>query len=135
MSPTDQGKKEIVFRGIAASPGIVSGPVHIFEKHTPVIKEKSLEADALDPEIQRLRSAVERSRKELAKIYEFAKQKLGDHQAKIFEAQLMILEDLVLFDAITKRILAEQKNAEYIVHDEIEKYRKVMVAATDEYTR
>lgn len=135
MTPTEPTRQEVVFRGIAASAGIVWGPAYIFQKQTPVISENSVEAGHLDAEIHRLRSAVDRSRKELAKIYEFAKQKLGDHQAKIFEAQLMILEDLVLFEAIVKRILAEQKNAEYIVHDEIEKYRRVMVAATDEYTR
>ena len=131
----DQDNKELVFKGIATSPGIAIGPVYLFEKHAPIIKEKAIEPEAVDREIERLQSSVDRSQKELSKIFEFAKQKLGGHQAKIFEAQLMILEDLVLFESIDRRIRAEQKNVEYIVHDEIEKYRKVMIASQDEYTR
>lgn len=137
MSPGEHERKheEAVFRGIAASPGIAVGPAYLFQKHVPVINEKAVEADGVDPEILRLRSALDRSRRELSKIYDFAKQKLGEHQAKIFEAQVMILEDSVLFDSIDNRIRTERKNVEFIVHDEIEKYRKVMVAASDEYTR
>ena len=135
MTDTEQIKKEVVFKGIATSPGIAVGPVYLFQKQTPIIKEKNISDEAVDREIQRLQLSVDRSHKELAKIFEFAKQKLGEHQAKIFEAQLMILEDLVLFDSIDRRIRAEQKNVEYIVHDEIEKYRRMMIAAADEYTR
>ncbi|MBI2619008.1 MAG: phosphoenolpyruvate--protein phosphotransferase [Ignavibacteriales bacterium] len=126
---------ETILKGIAASPGISLGPVYLFQKHVPTINEKSVEPSEVEGEIERLRQAVARSHKELGKIYEFAKQKLGDHQAKIFEAQLMILEDFVLFDSINERLRGERKNVEFILHDEIEKYRKVMEAATDEYTR
>jgi len=131
----ERKKEETVFRGIAASPGIAVGPVFLFQKHVPVINEKTVDPEGIDSEILRLGSAVDRSRRELSKIYDFAKQKLGEHQAKIFEAQVMILEDSVLFDSIDSRIRNERKNVEFIVHDEIEKYRKVMVAASDEYTR
>lgn len=126
---------ELVLKGIAASPGIAIGPVLLFEKHKPVIHEKNVEAGEIEGEVSRLQQAVSRSSKELSKIHEFAKQKLGEHEAKIFEAQLMILQDFVLFDSIDKRIRSEQKNVEFIVHDEIEKYHRVMVSSTDEYTR
>ncbi len=126
---------EVVLKGIAVSPGISIGPVYLFQKHIPAVKEKTIEETEIEQEIGRLRTAVERSHKELTKIFEFAKQKLGDHQAKIFEAQLMILEDTVLFDSINGRIRNEGKNCEFILHDEIEKYRKVMESAGDEYTR
>ncbi|MEX1139805.1 MAG: phosphoenolpyruvate--protein phosphotransferase [Bacteroidota bacterium] len=137
MSPGEHERKqeEAVFRGIAASPGIAVGPAYLFQKHVPVINQKTVEPEGVEPEILRLRSALDRSRRELSKIYDFAKQKLGEHQAKIFEAQVMILDDSVLFDSIDGRIRAERKNVEFIVHDEIEKYRKVMVDASDEYTR
>lgn len=135
MNTAERKQEESVFRGIAASPGIAVGPAFLFQKHVPVINEKIIGPDGVDAEIQRLNSSVERSRRELSKIYDFAKQKLGEHQAKIFEAQVMILEDSVLFDSINGRIRNEHKNVEFIVHDEIEKYRKVMVDASDEYTR
>jgi len=135
MTSTQQPQTERILSGIAASPGIAIGPVYLFRKQQPVVEERQVPPGETEQEIGRLNTAVERSRKELTKIYEFAKQKLGEHQAKIFEAQLMILEDAILFDSIDSRVRKEGKNVEFIVHNEIEKYHRLMVASEDEYTR
>ncbi|MBI3586508.1 MAG: phosphoenolpyruvate--protein phosphotransferase [Ignavibacteriales bacterium] len=128
-------KVEIVVKGIPASPGIAIGPAFLFQKHAPTIFEKSIGEEETKREVERLEQAVARSQKELGKILEFAQQKLGDDTAKIFEAQLMILEDTVLFDSIYGRVRKELKNAEFVVEDEIGKYHRMMVASKDEYTR
>ncbi len=122
-------------KGIAASPGIAMGKVFVYRKQQLVVEERRLVSEGVPAEIERLEGALERSRKELAKILDFAENRLGPEQAKIFEAQLLILEDAVLFDSIYKRIRFERKNAEFIVTDEIDKYRRLMANATDEYTR
>ena len=127
--------QETRLKGIPASPGIASGPLRLFWKRAPVVEERSLDPSAIKKEDERLEKAVARSKKELGKILTFAQQKLGDAEAKIFEAQLMILDDPVLLDSIRRRIRTEQKNAEFIVYDEIEKYHRIMAAARDEYTR
>ncbi len=127
-------KEEIVLRGIPASPGISIGPVFVYVKHTPVIEERSILAEEVEHELGRLEQAVARSHKELRKILEFAEKKLGEDKVRIFEAQLMFLEDAVLFDAIYARIRSELKNAEFVVHTEIEKYHRIMLASKDEYT-
>jgi phosphotransferase system enzyme I (PtsI) len=45
----------------------------------------------------------------------------------------MILADAILMGAIETRIARELKNAEFIVADEITKYKQIMLAAHDEY--
>lgn len=135
MEETLTKKVEIVLKGIPASPGIAIGPAFLFQKHAPTIFEKSIELNEIQREIERLEQAVARSRKELSKILDFAEKKLGDDTAKIFEAQLMILEDAVLFDSIYSRVRKELKNAEFVVEDEIGKYHRLMVVSKDEYTR
>ena len=129
-----QKKEEIVLKGIPASPGIAIGPVFVFIKHTPVVEERSILPEEVEHELGRLEQAVARSHKELRKILEFAEKKLGEDKVKIFEAQLMFLEDAVLFDAIYARIRSELKNPEFVVHTEIEKYHRLMLASRDEYT-
>lgn len=126
---------EVVIKGIPASPGIAIGPAFLFHKQAPVIREKSIAREETTAEITRLEQAVARSHKELRKILEFAQSKLGEDKAKIFEAQLMILEDAVLFDSVYGRIRKELKNAEFVVYDEIGKYHRMMLSAKDEYTR
>jgi phosphotransferase system enzyme I (PtsI) len=126
--------QETILKGIPASPGIAIGPVSLFVKHTPIIDEHPILPEEVERETARLEQAIARSQKELHKIFEFAEKKLGDDKVKIFEAQQMFLEDVVLFDAIFARIRSERKNAEFVVHDEIGKYHRIMLAAKDEYT-
>jgi phosphotransferase system enzyme I (PtsI) len=126
---------EIRLHGIAAAPGIVMGRAFVYKKHIPRIEEKAIPPEDVKKEIERLRNAVIRSEKELQKILSFAEQKIGNSKAKIFEAQIMILNDAVLFDSIYKRIEKERKNAESVVHGEIAKYQQLMLNSSDEYMR
>jgi phosphotransferase system enzyme I (PtsI) len=132
MKPQDH---DIILKGVPASPGISIGPVFLFQKQTPRIEERSIRPEEVEGEVSRLQQSLARSQKELSKILDFALKKLGEHQAKIFEAQLLILEDTFLFDTIYGRIRTEFKNAEYAVTSEIDKYHKMMLSARDEYTR
>lgn len=135
MTDTSIKQQEFIVKGIAASPGIAIGPAFVFHKQAPVIQEKAISGEELDHEVERLQQSVERSHKELQKILDFAEKKLGDDKAKIFEAQLMILEDSILFETIYGRIRKELKNAEFVVQDEIGKYHRMMLSSRDEYTR
>ena len=124
---------EILLKGIAAAPGIAIGPAYVYSKEVPVVEMKEIDTSEVEGEIGRLRSAIVRSEKELQKIHRFAEQKLGTGNAKIFEAQIMILNDVILMEAVEKRILRERRNAEHIVSDEIGKYRRRMLESSDEY--
>ncbi len=126
-------KKELVLKGVPASPGIAIGAAHLFMKETPRIEERSLERQYVEEEVERLQRSIEKSEKELNKILTFAQQKVGDAKARILEAQIMVLQDHFLIDSVKKRIRTELKNAEYIVSDEINKYANLMLAAHDEY--
>jgi phosphoenolpyruvate-protein phosphotransferase (PTS system enzyme I) len=134
VSEVSLPKEEVILKGIPASPGIAIGPAFLFLKHAPIIEERSLLPEDVTHELERLEQAIARSHKELQKIFEFAEKKLGDDKVRIFEAQLMFLEDAVLFNAINARIRLELKNAEFVVHDEIGKYHRIMLASKDEYT-
>jgi phosphotransferase system enzyme I (PtsI) len=126
---------DIVLKGMPASPGISIGPAFLYHKHAPAVEERTVRPEETEHEVERLQQAVQRSQKELRKILDFAVKKLGENQARIFEAQLLILEDSFLFDTIYNRIRTEYRNAEYVVTAEIGKYHQMMLAAKDEYTR
>ncbi|MBI5216769.1 MAG: phosphoenolpyruvate--protein phosphotransferase [Ignavibacteriae bacterium] len=126
-------KNETILKGIAAAPGIAIGRAYLFRKEQPRVDERTLAQDDIPSELERLDKAIAKSEKELFKILAFAEQKLGDAKAKIFEAQVMILQDEYLLDAIKKRICSEMKNAEFIVSGEFQKYADMMLAARTEY--
>ncbi|MEI7906511.1 MAG: phosphoenolpyruvate-utilizing N-terminal domain-containing protein, partial [Bacteroidota bacterium] len=130
-----ESKKEIVLHGIAASPGIVFGKAYVFAKQAPRVEEKSIVESEVPLEVERLQNAVDRSEKELQKVLQLTEQKVGSQKAKIFEAQIMILADAVLFGSIRKRVQKELKCAEFAVHREISKYQQLMMNSSDEYMR
>lgn len=133
MTGVTSPKREIVLKGIPASPGIAIGPVYLFMKDTPVVEERSIEAGGTEAEKIRLNNAIDKSKRELNKIILFAQEKIGEAKAKILEAQIMVLDDQILLNAIRARIDRECKNAEYVVNDEIGRYAALMLKAQDEY--
>jgi phosphotransferase system enzyme I (PtsI) len=133
MDGTQTDNQELILKGIPASPGIASGTAYVYSKQIPLVTIKAVPPEDVGAEIERLRAANARSEKELRKILSFAEQKLGAKGAQIFEAEIMILNDAILMGEIERRIREECRNAEFIVLDEIGKYKRLMLAATDEY--
>ncbi|MBP1678762.1 MAG: phosphoenolpyruvate--protein phosphotransferase [Bacteroidetes bacterium] len=125
--------QETVMKGIPAAPGIAVGPAYLYARTVPQVQMRHITAEDVPAELERLRTAMSRAEKELQKIHAFAAQKLGTEGAGIFEAQIMILNDAVLIGAIEHRVREELRNAEYVVWDEITRYRRMMLAAPDEY--
>lgn len=124
---------EITIKGIAAAPGIAIGPSYTYSKQAVRAQMKPIEPGEVESEIERLHGALSRSRKELEKIISFAQEKLDPDDTKILEAQIMILGDTILTGTIEKRITSELRNAEFVVFDEISKYKRLMLSAPDEY--
>jgi len=120
-------------QGIAAAPGIVIGKVYLFTK------EKLEVSDGVITDVeeakQNLEEAINQSKKELTKVFLIAREKMGETRAAIFEAQMMILDDPVLLEAIEKRIEQEKKLPEFIVYDEISKYQEIMKHSTESYIK
>ncbi|MBP2670026.1 MAG: phosphoenolpyruvate--protein phosphotransferase, partial [candidate division NC10 bacterium] len=125
--------QETVMKGIPAAPGIAVGPAYLYARTVPQVQMRHIAAPDVPAELGRLKTAMTRAEKELQKIHAFAEQKLGTAGAGIFEAQIMILNDAVLIAAIERRIKEELHNAEYVVWDEITRYKRMMLAAPDEF--
>jgi len=133
MTTDSRQPQEVVMKGVPASPGVAVGPAYLYARTVPQVQMRHIVAEDVPAEVERLQTAMARAEKELQKIHAFAEQKLGTEGAGIFEAQIMILNDAVLIGAIEHRIAQELLNAEYVVWDEITRYKRIMLGAPDEY--
>lgn len=124
---------ENVVHGVAAAPGLVIGNAYLFTKEQLDIDEKSIEN--VEESITNFHEAVEKSKKELNKVFNVAKEKMGEARAAIFEAQIMILDDPILISNIEFRIEKEKMIPEFIVNDEISKYQKLMIVSNESYMK
>ncbi|HSY81525.1 MAG TPA: phosphoenolpyruvate--protein phosphotransferase [Gemmatimonadaceae bacterium] len=86
--------------GLPASPGIVVGPVYLLRWEVPEVGHRIIGDDAIPEEIERLRSAFARAKERLRHIRARAEAHAGPEEARIFDAQLMILEDPTLLQEV-----------------------------------
>jgi phosphoenolpyruvate-protein phosphotransferase (PTS system enzyme I) len=125
----------VIIHGIAASPGLAHGPVFVLEKKSIEIHKYEIKPAGVDEELERLNRALVRAEKELTKILSYTQQKIGNTKAKIFEAQIMILNDPMLMDQVRKRIRKECLNVESAVHEEMTRYQEMLQNADESYLR
>jgi phosphoenolpyruvate-protein phosphotransferase (PTS system enzyme I) len=85
--------ERIVRDGTAASPGIVIGPAHVVEWERPRVPHQTIPVDEVDAEIARFREAREATRQRVQEIQRQTEERLGTVEARIFEPQLMMLDD------------------------------------------
>jgi len=119
--------------GIAAAPGIVIGKVYLFSKEKLEISKAPI-TDA-EEAIKNFHEALKHSKKELNKVFGFARENMDDIRAAIFEAQLMILDDPILIKTIEDRISNEMIQPEFIVSNEISKYQELMFVSHESYMK
>lgn len=96
--------------GVAASPGMVLGPVWQYQRGKIVVSPTAHDAAA---ELTRLARALESSKRELAELYEEVKSKAGAGRAAIFKAHAEFLEDRGLIDDAESLIREESSSAGY----------------------
>ena len=98
-------------QGIGASPGIGVGPVFRYEREELAVRETPVpEADA-DAELGRYRQAVEKSRHELTRIRDGIALELGEEEARIYDAHLLLLDDPDLWRAVEDGVRRDHRNA------------------------
>ena len=122
-----------MLNGIGASPGIVLGKALVIEE-TELVIERKVVTDC-EAEVLKLRNAVQVSKEELTKVKEKALVELGEHEAEIFEAHLLVLEDPELVESAVSKINDEKVNAEYALNEIKEMFVSMFEAMDNEYMR
>ncbi len=122
-----------MYKGTGASPGIALGKALVVEHNELVIEKRNIEN--IEEEIAKLQNAVEISREELTKVKEKAFRELGEHEAEIFEAHLLVLADPELVDSAISKIRDEKVNADFALNEIKEMFVGMFESMDNEYMR
>lgn len=122
------GKK---FSGKTVYNGITMGKVMVLRKDQEQIRRTRIENP--EHEIDRVHSAVDTSKQQLAALYDKAVKEVGESSAAIFEVHQMMLEDDDYLDAIYHVIRMEMVNAEYAVAITGDNFAGMFAGMEDEY--
>ncbi|WP_281744052.1 phosphoenolpyruvate-utilizing N-terminal domain-containing protein, partial [Tepidanaerobacter syntrophicus] len=124
-----------MLKGIAASPGIEIGKAHVVKHEQVVINTSPIKKEDIGKEIKKLEDALTTTKLQLEKIKEKAQKELGSEKAKIFDAQLMVLEDPVFINEIKSKIESELITADNAVSQVVNSYIAEFGSAKDEYLK
>ncbi len=127
-------KKNIILKGVAASPGIAIGRVFLLEDDDYCLIQKEIPKNARAAELKRLNEAIEKTRAELKTTHEKINSVLGENYAKIADVHIMILDDPVMKKDVIK-FVEDGVNAEYAVFKVLDKIIRSFDAIEDEYFR
>lgn len=122
-----------MYKGTGASPGVALGKALVIEHSELNIEKKNIEN--VETEVEKLQAAVEESKKELEKVKERAKVELGEHEAEIFEAHLLVLQDPELIDQTIAKIRDEKVNADFALNEVKEMFVSIFESMDNEYMR
>ncbi len=101
-----------IYSGIAASPGYAVGPVHSIKPDIVIPKRRIVATTEIENQINLFKSAVGKASVQMQELIEKLESELGPDEAAILSAQLMILEDPMVWDATLATIRMEKINAE-----------------------
>ncbi|MEI8187224.1 MAG: phosphoenolpyruvate--protein phosphotransferase [Chlorobiaceae bacterium] len=119
------------YTGIGGSRGIAIGECYVFVKEQGDHEIGELHENNISEEIEKFHAALERSEKELKKIEWVTIRKLGKGYSDLFQAQIMMLHDPVLIDAISDRIRLERKPAHLVIEEEFDQYLEKFINSDD----
>jgi phosphoenolpyruvate-protein phosphotransferase (PTS system enzyme I) len=128
-------REERVLSGIGVAPGIAIGPAYLYAKVSFEVHHTEIESEVVEEEVERFENAVLRAERDLKKIIDVTRDKLGIESADIFEAQLLMLRDPALYDPVVLYIREHRSNAGFAVHTVMSKHRQVMESSDNEYLR
>lgn len=99
-------------QGIGASPGRVMGRVRRLRRDLPRVEHRTISNDRVDRELERFERARQRAVEHTRALRERTEERLGEVEAKIFEPQLLMLDDPELVEGTRSYIGENYLSAE-----------------------
>lgn len=120
-----------LLEGIAASSGIAIAKAYRLVEPDLSFEKKTIEDIA--EETARFQAAISVSKSELEAIQAIAEKELGEEEAAIFAAHVLVLNDPELLTPIEDKIKSDQVNAEYALAETTDMFISMFEAMDNEY--
>ncbi|MFO0807274.1 MAG: phosphoenolpyruvate--protein phosphotransferase [Gemmataceae bacterium] len=115
-----------IYRGIPVSAGVAIGPALVLDTEWYRIPQRTVAANRIDSEIDRLRLALRDAARDIRGQQGAIHDRLGRQYAAIFEAHALLVEDPKLVGEIESLIRVKHFAAEYAVSRVMRQYAKAL---------
>ena len=122
-------------KGIGAAAGISIGPAYKIGKEDITVARQEIQESDIPLQIQLFEEALIKTRKEIIELQKKIATDLGQEEAQIFDAHLLVLEDRMLIEEVISRLKKERLCVSYIFSEVLKKYIDVFSRIEDEYLK
>jgi phosphotransferase system enzyme I (PtsI) len=128
---TQKKPRELVLKGISGSPGICIGKAYVVDQEgVNIIERYPIAKTMLSREIDRFKHAVEKAKKEHARIIKYLDKDVSD-TLNILETHMALFKDKMLYGRTIETIQTEQINAEWALR-KVSRQIKLMFQQVDD---
>lgn len=121
------------FTGIGASRGVCVGKVLVLGGPPAQIERQTTGPEEVAGQLERFEAALLKTRQQLQQIHSRVKEAIGEADAGIFDAHLLVLDDPSMLAQVVKMIEGEHVVAEYAFATVAENYAQTLESIEDEY--
>lgn len=122
--------------GDAASAGVARGPAVLCGcAEDAIVPRRTIDAPEALQEMERLDIAISIVERDLLKLQQTVQREVGQSEAGMFEAQILLLHDAAFREEVRTRCLSGKINVEAAVDEAIEKLTSMFVRLEDSYFR
>ncbi|GIN57481.1 hypothetical protein J8TS2_18000 [Lederbergia ruris] len=122
-----------ILKGIAASSGIAIGKAYLLVQ--PDLSFKKIAISDAEEEIHRLHSALNAAKSDLEFIRQQTIKLIGEDEAAIFDAHLLVVSDPELLTAITEKISNDKVSAERALTETTNHFVRVFEQLENQYMK
>jgi len=128
--------EETRLRGVATAPGIALGPAFVYRMGQDAPPDRILsDNESIETEHERLEAACDAVRSDLLKMKKESPGSVGSALAKIFDAQVMIVDDPSIRTQVKQAIASRRLAAESAFSEVVGEAQMAIVRSNDPYLR
>jgi phosphotransferase system enzyme I (PtsI) len=135
MPSQNETKREIKIQGVAAAPGVARGPAFIFLQKGPSVPCRTIADENIEDEAHRFEGVLVATRTEISALRSDVARRLGENEAAIFDAHLLVLDDPAIVGETLQMLRSQRLNVEHCFQTVSERYIQVFSKLEDPYFR
>lgn len=128
-------KKEMVFTGIPASPGIAFGEAFVINVEDLPIEDEPVASAEVGREIRRFEKALGQTERELTDLSRTLEEEMGKEHAKILDSHILMLADETMRRETIETIKNEEISAPSAFHRVMDKTLRTFEQIEDQYLK
>ncbi len=126
---------EVRYKGTPVSPGIAIGPVVLLYADEHIIRKRRIRPEDVTGEITRFEAALLKTRQQIQAIRNELAASIGEEDASIFDAHLLLLEDTSLIESVKEQLTSRLVNVDFAYEQVVRSFTRKMRELDDDYFR